>query len=174
MATAFEAVDRNRVAADALGFQRMTNGGAFVDHLDAGAVQRREHLNRIVTSGFDDLDAAFDDCLDHAFIIGRVDHRQESQVHAERLVGHLAAFGDFIGQSRRRRLGQCGNDTEPASVGHSGGQFGKSHIMHAALNDRMFDAEKFRDACFHGMCSCSWTDWKHVCSIRESFNRAIN
>ena len=146
----------------------MADGGAFVDHLDAGSVERGKHLDRIVAGGFDDLDAAFDDCLDHAFVIGGIDHGQKGQVYAERLVGHLAAFGDFIGQCCCSRLGQRGNDAQSAGVGHRSGEFGKPYIMHAALDDRMFDTEKLCNACFHRVSSCFWKIWKHLCSLPES------
>ena len=74
MAAAFEAVDADRVAADLLGFQRMPHRGAFVDHLDAGGLQRGHVLLRAAARGLDDPDAAFLDGGD-VFRIGR---RRES------------------------------------------------------------------------------------------------
>ena len=110
-----------------LGLQRMAHRGAFVDHLDAGVLQRRHVLLRAAAGGLDDLDAALDDrarCIpDRA---ARVKRRQEGEVHAERLVGHLAAARDFLGQQFRRLLGQAGDDAEPAGIRHRGGQLGEA------------------------------------------------
>ena len=44
VATAFEPVDANRVAADLLRFQRMAHAGAFVDDLDPRILERWEQL----------------------------------------------------------------------------------------------------------------------------------
>ena len=38
---------------------------------------------------------------------------------------------------------------ETAGIGHGRRQFGKADIVHAALDDRMFDAEHFGDCCLH-------------------------
>src|SRR5712671_3831803 len=74
---------------------------------------------------------------------------QEGEVHAERLVGHVATTRDFLGEQFRRLLRQAGNDTKAAGVGDGGGKLGKADIMHAALDDRMLDAEQFSDCCLH-------------------------
>ena len=47
------------------------------------------------------------------------------------------------------RCVSAGDDAKAAGVGHGGGHFGKADIMHAALDDRMLDAEHFGDACLH-------------------------
>ena len=61
VAAALEAIDADGVAADLLGFQRMPNRGAFVDHLDAGCLQGRHILLRAASRGFNDPDSAFPD-----------------------------------------------------------------------------------------------------------------
>ena len=145
MAAAFEAVDADRIAADALGLERMPHRRAFVNDLDAGSLQRRQILLRASPGGLDDLDAAFDDGAD-VFRIGRGrKRRQERQVHAERLVGHVAAARDLARQQFRRLLRQPGDDAEPAGIRYRRCQFGEADIMHAALDDRMADAEHFGD-----------------------------
>jgi hypothetical protein len=89
---ALEAIDADGVATDLLGFQRMPNGGAFVDHLDAGRLQRRHILLRAASGGFNDLDAAFLDGGDVFRIRRRRERGQEGQVDAKRLVREVMAF----------------------------------------------------------------------------------
>ncbi len=115
-----------------------------MDDLDAGLFQRRQPFLRVVAGGLDDLHAAFDDRLDIARIVGRRDRRQEGEVHAERLVGHLAAARDFLGEQLGRALGQAGDDAEAAGVGDRRGQFGEADKMHAALDDRVLECRTVR------------------------------
>ena len=78
-------------------------------------------IARVVTRSFDDLDATLKDDS-NVFVIGRWrDGRQYSQVHTERLIGHLAAALDLLGQVIWGRLGQCGQDTEATRVRYRGG-----------------------------------------------------
>ncbi len=149
MAATFETIDADRVAADLLGLERMANRGAFVDHLDAGRLQRRHVLLRAASGGFDRLDAAFPDGRDIFRIGRRRECRKEGQVHAERLVGHVAATRDFPGEQFGGALRQAGDDAKPAGVGDRGGEFGKTDIVHAALNDRMPDLEQFGNGRSH-------------------------
>jgi hypothetical protein len=80
------------------------------------------------------------------FRIGRRgEGRQEGQVHAERLVRHVAATRNLFCQKLRRLLRQPGDDGEPAGIGYGGGKRGKTDIMHPALDDGMRDAEHFGD-----------------------------
>ena len=65
------------------------------------------HFCGLLPGGLDHLDAAFDDGLDVARIVRRRDGRQEGQVDAEGLVGHLAAAGDLLGQQLGRLLRQA-------------------------------------------------------------------
>ena len=70
MTAALEAIDADGVAADLFRLQRVPDRGAFVDHLDAGCLQRRHVLLGTAAGGLDDLDAAFPDRGD-IFRIGR-------------------------------------------------------------------------------------------------------
>ena len=142
MAAAFEAVDADGVAADLLGLQRVPNRSAFVDHLDASRLQGRHVLLGATPCGFDDLDAAFPDGCDVFRIGRRAEGRQKGQIHAEWLIRHFVAARDLLCQQFRRSLRQSGDDPEPASIRHGGREFGKAHIVHSALDDRMFDAEQ--------------------------------
>ncbi len=151
MTAALEAVDADGVAADRLCLQRVAHRRALVDHLDAGGVQVRHHLLGVAAGRLDDLDAALDDRADVAGIVRRIDRRQERQVHADRLVGHVAAAADLFREGLRRLLRQAGDDAEPARVRHGGGQFGEADVVHAALDDRVLDAEEFGDAGLHGV-----------------------
>ena len=149
MTAAFETVDADGVAADRLGLERVTHRGAFVDHLDAGGLQRRHVLFGAAAGGFDRLDAAFPDRGDIFRIGRRGECRQEGQVHAERLVGHVTALGDFLGEQFRRALRQAGDDAEPTGIGDRGSELGEADIMHAALDDRVLDAKQFGDRGLH-------------------------
>ena len=90
------------------------------------AFKRRHVLLGAAARGLDDLDAAFPDGCDIFRIGRRGEGRQKGQVHAERLIGHVVAARDFLGQQFRRPLRQSGDDPEPAGIGHRGGQFGKA------------------------------------------------
>jgi len=119
-------------------------------------LQRRHVLLRAAARGLHDLDAALDDRGDVFRIGRRGERRQEGEVHAERLVGHVAAARDFFRQKLRRLLRQPGDDAETAGVGHGGGKLGAADEVHAALDDGMADAEHFGDGCLHvnprGLC----------------------
>ena len=143
MARAFEAVDRNRVDAHALGRQRVADAGAFVHDHDAVLLEFGDMFLRLVAGGLDDLDAALDDRLAIFGVRRRLDRGQDGQVDAERLVGQVAAARDFLGQILRRRLGQRGDEAERAGIGDGGDQFGAADPLHAALHDRVLDAHKF-------------------------------
>ena len=149
MAAAFEAVDRHRIAADRLGLQGMAHRRALVDHLDAGFLELRQVCLRVAAGGFDEAHASVDDGVDVTRIVGGGNARQECQVHAEGLVGHLAAAGNFVGEVLRSLLRQAGDDAQSAGIRHRGRQLGEADEMHAALNDGVFDAEEFGDAGFH-------------------------
>ena len=171
MAAAFEPVDRNGIAADRLRLQRMTDGCAFVDHLDASIMERWQHLHGIVARRFNDLHAAFDDRLDHPRIIRRIDDGQEGQVHAERLVGHVPALRDFVRKIRRRLLGQAGDDAKPARIRNGGSHLRKTDIMHPPLNDGVLNAEHVRDAGLHGAnpLKCKvWPDGGRSLRLRQA------
>ena len=66
------------------------------------ALKRRQMRRRIVAGGLDDLDAALDDRLAILVIGNGIDRRQDGQVDADRLVGHLAALLDFLDQQLGR------------------------------------------------------------------------
>ena len=48
---------------------------------------------------------------------------------------------DLFGQIFGRRLRQRGHEAKRAGVGHGGNQLGAADPLHAALHDRMLDAE---------------------------------
>ena len=98
MTTALEAVDADRVAADGLRLEGVPDRGALVDDLDARRVQVRHHLLWIAPGRLDDLYAALDDGANVARVVRGIDRGQESEVHADGLVGHLAAAADLVGE----------------------------------------------------------------------------
>jgi hypothetical protein len=50
----------------------------------------------------------------------------------------------------RAGLGQRGDDAKAAGVGHGAGHIGRTHALHPALDDRVFDFEHFGDARLEG------------------------
>ena len=111
--------------------------------------QRRQPLLRIVAGCLDDLYAALDDGPHVAGIVRWSHGGQERQVHAERLVRHLAAPRDLFGEVRGRALRQSCDDAKPARIRNRGRHLGKADIVHAALKDRMLDAEHLCNAGLH-------------------------
>ena len=87
-----------------------------MDDFNTGLFHQRHILLGAATGGFDNAHIARNNRLDIARIIGIGEARQEGQVHAERLVGHVITFGNLIGQIFRRRLRQAGNDAEATGV----------------------------------------------------------
>ena len=159
VATALKPVHADRIAANGFSLERMAHRGAFVNDLDAGFVQRGQVFLRVVSGSLHRLDAAVDDGLDVARVIGRADGGQKGEVHAKGLVGHLAAAADLVGQVLRGALGQAGNHAQTACVGDGGGQFGKPHKMHTPLNDGVLNAKQFGDFGLHGRWFLSRQLW---------------
>jgi hypothetical protein len=58
MARAFEAVDRDRVGAHALGRERMAHGGTLVDHFHAMGLEGGDVFVGPIAGGFDGGDPA--------------------------------------------------------------------------------------------------------------------
>ena len=154
MAGTFEAIDRNRIGADPLGLQGMTHRGALVDHLDTGLLQLGDVLLRIVAGGLDDANTRIDDRLTVLGIRRRRERRQNRQVHAEGFVGQFATAGDFTTQIIRRGLREGGDEAQRTGVCHRRNEFGTTDPLHAALHDRMLDAEHFGKSGFNHDCSC--------------------
>ena len=149
MAGAFKAVDRDRVDAHPLRRQPVTDAGAFVDDLDAVLLELGDVFLRLVAGGLHDLDAGLDDGLAIFRVGRRLDRGQDGQVDAERLVGQVAAARDFLGQILRRRLRQRGDQPERAGIGDGRDQLGAADPLHAALDDRVFNANKFGESRLH-------------------------
>ena len=57
--------------------------------------------------------------------------------------------GDLFSKIIRCRHRQGGDDAKATRIGDAGRHFGKSYIVHSALNDRMLDFKKFSNAGFH-------------------------
>ena len=149
MAAAFEAIDAQRIHSDCLGFQRVPDRCALVDHPNAGLLQGRHPTLRIVARRLDDRDAALDDRSDVAGMVRRRNGRKECQVYAEWLVGHLPALPDLVRQGFRRALSECCDQTQPAGVRHCRRKPGDARVMHAALYDWPLDAEQFGNLRLH-------------------------
>src|SRR4051812_46843675 len=145
----------------------MAHGRAFMDDLDAARLQRGHVLLRASPGGLDDLNSAFDDGID-VFRVGRAfEAGQESKIDAERLVGHVVAAGDFLCERLRRFLRQAGDDAEAAGIRYSGRELGEADEMHAALDDRMLDAQQFGDSRLHWCSLVRGLDWCRDCKARE-------
>ena len=100
----------------------------------------------VVAGGLHDLDARGDDGVD-VFVVGpRHQRRQDRQVHAERLVGHLAAARDLLHEILGCRLRQRREEPERTGVGHGRGQLGATDPLHAALHDGVLHPEHLRES----------------------------
>ena len=152
VAAALKAVHAHRIAANGFGLERMAHRRAFVNHLDAGLMQRRQPFLRVVAGRLHHLHATVDDGLDVARIVWRGKHWQKGEVHAEWLVSHVAGAADLIGQQLWSALRQPGDDAQAPRVGDRCRQLGKAHKMHAALDDGVLNAKEFGDSGFHGPC----------------------
>ncbi len=142
MAGALEAVDGDGVDPHPFGGQGVADAGALMDDDDAMGLEVVDMLLGLVAGGLDDLHAALDDGLAVLGVGRRVDGRQDGQVHAEGLVGQLAAALDLGPQGVRRRLGQGGDEAQTAGVGHRGDQLGPADPLHAALHDGVLHTDK--------------------------------
>ena len=115
--------------------------GALVDHLDAVVLELRQERLGVVARRLHDLDAGRDDGVDVFAVGARHERRQDRQVHAERLVGHLAAARDLLDQVLGRRLRQRREEAQRAGVGDRRGQLGAADPLHAALHDGVLHPE---------------------------------
>jgi hypothetical protein len=132
----------------------MAHRGAFVQYGDAVLLEFRRHIARVVARGLDDLDAGLDDHLHVLGIRRRLDRRQDGEIDAAGLAGHLPAALDLAPQVVRRRLRQRGEYPEPPCVRHRRCELRVPHPLHPALDDRVLDAQHFRDLGLHAV-SCS-------------------
>ncbi|MCY1304801.1 hypothetical protein D9M70_545700 [compost metagenome] len=132
----------------------MADRHALVDHLHARSLGAGDMFLRVVAGGLQHLDAVLDDDIEVARVRRRVDRRQQRQVHAEWLVGHIAATADFLAQRLGGRLRQRGEDAQPAGVGDGRGHFRVADPLHAALDDRVADAKQFGDSSLHDCPFC--------------------
>src|SRR5215469_18701717 len=127
----------------------MANRSAFMNDFDTCRFQRRQVWLGAASSGFDDLDSALNDRCDVFRIRRRRKHRKKSQVHAEWSVSHVATAGNFLGQQLGGVLRQPSDDAQTAGIGNRRCKFGKTDIVHAALDDRMPYPEQFGNGCPH-------------------------
>ncbi|MGY3124992.1 hypothetical protein ACVWXQ_008929 [Bradyrhizobium sp. S3.14.4] len=129
------------------GRERVADAGAFVHDLDAMPPELVDMLLRLVAGGLDHGDAGLDDG-GAVFGVGRrLDRGQDGEVDAKGLVGEVAAARDLLGQVFRGRLGQRRDEAERAGVRDRGDQLGASDPLHAALDDRVLDADELCEPC---------------------------
>ena len=146
MPGAFEAIHADGIDANFLGTDAMAHRRALVDDLDAGGVQFRQERLGVVTRRLHDLDPGRNDRVD-IFAVGPGHQgRQDREIDAERLVGHLAAALDLLHQIIGRRLRQAREKPQRARVRDRRRQLGPPNPLHAALHDRVLDAEHFGEA----------------------------
>ena len=138
----------------------MADSGAFVDDLDAMFLEIVDMLLGLVTRGFDDPDAGLDDRGAIFRIRRRFDRRQDGEIHAERLVGHVPRPGDFPGQGFRRRLGERRQEAERAGVRDRSNELGLADPHHSALCDRMLNSEQLgKSGSDHLASAQHYTNW---------------
>src|SRR3546814_9309380 len=76
-----------------------------------------------------------------------IHHWQGRQVDAEGLAGHCATALGLGAKRIGRGLRQRGENAETAGIRHRRREFCAADPHHAALDDRMLDAEQFGEAC---------------------------
>ena len=145
MSGALEAVDRDHVHAQPLGGNRVTDRGAFVDHLDPIGLEARQMIDRAAARRLDDLDAALDDRFAVIVVRNGVERRQERQVHPERLVGQIATALDLVVQRFLGLRHVRDDEGERTGVGRRRHQRGRAQAGHTAHNNRRLDAEHLRE-----------------------------
>lgn len=74
---------------------------------------------------------------------------QEGEVYAEGLVGEAFQQLDVLLKGLRGVVGGHVVVPRPPACGDGGGQLGFREPLHGALDDGVFNAKKFSNACFH-------------------------
>lgn len=118
--------------------------GAFVEDNGASLLQLGNNRTRAVTSGLDYLDALVDDDLGVGGIVWWYKSRQQCDIDAKGVFGHVSTPPNFISQILGCRLGESCEDTQASRVRNSSGQLSISNVLHATLYDRNLDAQAAR------------------------------
>src|SRR6476659_8593732 len=105
----------------------MADGCGLVDYFDAGRLEQFNERLGIVAGRLDELYARVDDCLSVFGIWWRADRREDCEVHAEWPVDQLAAPSNLVDEIHWCRLGECGDESERAGIGHGGDERSGSH-----------------------------------------------
>jgi hypothetical protein len=146
MPRALEPVHAYAVRAEPLRRQRVFDRDALVNHDDAVRFEERDPLRGVAPRGLHDRHLLVDDHARVRAVVRRRERRQERQVHRERLRRERADASNLRAQILRGLLRQRGHGAEPARVRHRGGEDRVPDVVHPALDDRMLDPEKARDA----------------------------
>src|SRR5579864_1538074 len=103
----------------------------------------------IATGRLDDPHPKLIDSID-VFMIGRGRKlRKQREIHAEWLISHFPAPGNFLCKQFRRLLCQGSDNAQAAGVGNRRGKFCEANVMHPSLNDGIFNLEKPGYTCLH-------------------------
>src|SRR3546814_19429176 len=91
-----------------LGGERVTDGGAFVDDLDAVRLELREMIGGALPGGFDHANPAVDQRGAIFGVRRRRQRREDGEIHPERPIGAVAGPRDLTRERRseERRRGK--------------------------------------------------------------------
>ncbi len=137
MAACLHALADDRVCADVLEAFGQSGRGSDRQHLDARGLEGVHVGGRVAGAGGDDGHPSVDDDLHE--IVDVVCH--EHDVDAERPVGAGLCLGDLGGEHVGGHAA-CTDDAEPARVTHGYRQLCGRRPSHAALDDRVLDAQE--------------------------------
>ena len=148
MTAALEAVHADRVAADGLGLERVAHAGALWITFTLASCSTGEPLLRVVARGLNHFDAAVEDGVDVARVVGAADDGQEGEVHP----GTVCRSGRGTSRSPRPAAGvgwvRPVMMPNPPALLTAAAEFSEPDVVHAALDDGVLDAEQFGDARF--------------------------
>src|SRR3546814_16520825 len=92
-------------SSDVCSSDLVTDGGAFVDDLDAVRLELREMIGGALPGGFDHANPAVDQRGAIFGVRRRRQRREDGEIHPERLTRDVARQDDLTREGLRRRLG---------------------------------------------------------------------
>ena len=144
MACALEAVRNDHIGTKGLSLERMLDSGALMNEGHAAALDLIDHVRlRRSARGLHDLNAFLGADADIAIIVGNYQGRHERQVDGKGLGGLSLDEVDLLAQILCGAERGGGQQAETAGFGNCRDQRSAGYPLHAALNDRILNAEGF-------------------------------
>ena len=135
VAGALEAVDAEKIDAQADGALGVADAGALVQDGDAGLFELLDDGAGGVTRSLDNVDPLVDDGLGVGAVVRRDESRQKGDIDGKGTVGEGAAAADLVAQGSGRGENEGGDDAQAAGVGDGRGEVSGPDVHHATLDD---------------------------------------